>query len=79
MKTGLFEEQKSRFDQKNNERSAKRKKMKDSKTHWFGLKFSTVLWPKSLKRPKFACKRKRAAAKSRGLAQKIEHCSIGAN
>ena len=31
------------------------------------------------KRPNFDCKRKRAAAKSRGLAQKIEHCSIGAN
>ena len=54
--------------------------MKDSKTHWFGLKFSIILFGlKQWKRPNFACKRKRAAAKSRGLAQKIEHCSIGAN
>ena len=41
--------------------------------------FDSPFWPKTLKRPNFACKRKRAAAKSRGLAQKIEHCSIGAN
>ena len=50
--------------------------MNDSKTNWCG---TVSLGQKTVKkthfRLQFACKRKRAAAKSRGPAQKIEHCS----
>ena len=54
-KLDYFEEQKCRFHQKNNERRPKkRKKMKDSKTHWLGPKFSTVLLgQKTVKKTQF--------------------------